>query len=133
MMAAAVKTMARNKSPLPKNTVEKKRSSLWPSRSRSTPMNHRKATPSNGTRFMASATVLEFVSSQAPGSSGSVGTERRSNKTISVNKIEKTIPAIAAAFGVFRLVRVSVSPLDITDLASPDAASKNKAFKKPPD
>jgi hypothetical protein len=60
---------------------------------------------------MANATVLEFVSSQAPGSSGSVGTERRSSNTIRVNKIEKIIPAIAAAFGVLRLVRVSVSLL----------------------
>jgi len=64
---------------------------------------------------MASATLLELVESQAPGSSGSSGTERRSRETITTSSMEKMIPAIAAAFGVLRLVRVSISLLGITD------------------
>jgi hypothetical protein len=43
--AAEANSMARNKSPLPRKTVAKKRSSSSPNRSRSTPMNHKKAKP----------------------------------------------------------------------------------------
>src|SRR5258708_19384868 len=73
--AAAANSIARNNKPLPKNTVAKKRSSSWPSRSRSTPMNHRKATPANGTRFNATAIVPVSVVSHAPASSGSAANE----------------------------------------------------------
>jgi hypothetical protein len=64
-------------------------------------MNHRKATPENGTRFNARAIVPVSVTSHAPRSSGSAGMERRSSQKIANSKREKTIPAIAAAFGVF--------------------------------
>jgi hypothetical protein len=61
---ADAKSMAGNKSPLPRNTVAKKRSSRSPNRSRSTPMNHKKAMPANGTRFSARATLFELVLSE---------------------------------------------------------------------
>ena len=41
-------TIARNKSPLPRKTDPKKRSSSSPSWSLNTPMNHRKAIPASG-------------------------------------------------------------------------------------
>src|SRR3974377_202423 len=78
-------------------------------------MNHRKAMPANGTRLSASATALELLCSQAPGSWGSAGAEmRNSQKTVS-NRMENSIPAIAAAFGVLKLVRVR-GPVDIMGL-----------------
>ena len=55
--AAATNSTLTNKMPLPRNTVAKKRSSRSPIRSRSTPINHRKAIPANGTRLSAIATV----------------------------------------------------------------------------
>ena len=78
--AAEANSMARNKSPLPRNTVAKKRSSKSPRRSRSTAMNHKKAMPAKGTRFGARATVFELVLSHAPVSSGSARTESRNSK-----------------------------------------------------
>ena len=54
--AAATNSMPRNRRPLPRNTVAKKRSSRRPSWSRMTPMNHRKAIPAKGIRLSASAT-----------------------------------------------------------------------------
>ena len=51
-----------------------------------TPMEHRNATPPKGTRFIATATFLESVVSQALGSSGSVGNERRSSETITTKE-----------------------------------------------
>jgi hypothetical protein len=104
---AAVKMLARNSSELPKNTVEKNRSSWAPRRSRSTPMNQRKATPANGTRFNASITVLVLPVSQTPDSRGSAGIERRSSHNITIISTAKTMPATAAAFGVFRRARTS--------------------------
>ena len=53
--AAATKSIAMKSRPLPRNTVAKKRSSASPTRSRTTPMNHRNAIPANGTS--ASATT----------------------------------------------------------------------------
>ena len=55
--AAATNSMATNNRPLPRNTVAKNRSSRSPIRSRSTPMNQRKAMPANGMRFSAIATA----------------------------------------------------------------------------
>jgi hypothetical protein len=100
--AAAANSIARNNKALPKKTVAKKRSSRCPSRSRSTPINHRKATPANGTRFNAIVIALVSVPSQAPGSSGSAGIEVRISHRIDSRSSEKAIPAMAAAFGVFR-------------------------------
>ncbi len=99
--AAAANNIARNNKALPKNTLAKKRSSSWPSRSRSTPINHMKATPANGTKFNATVIALVSVASQAPGSSGSAGMEVRSSHRINNRSSEKAIPAMAAAFGVF--------------------------------
>src|SRR6516165_5702467 len=108
-MAPAANSIARNSRPLPKNTVAKNRSSRLPKRSRKTPMNHRKASPANGTRFNAMATRLELVLSQSPDSSGSVGTEIRSSQKTAKSRTQNRIPAIAAAFGVFQFARVIVS------------------------
>src|SRR4051794_36823653 len=91
--AAATNSMARNNKALPKKTVAKKRSSCCPSRSRSTPINHKKATPANGMRFSASATVLAFEASQAPDSNGSAGTERRSSQKIFYQQMVNTEPS----------------------------------------
>ena len=54
VVAAPTNSMARKSSPLPMKTVEKSRSSTSPSCSRTTPMNHRKAIPANGTRLRLS-------------------------------------------------------------------------------
>jgi hypothetical protein len=72
-------------------------------------MNQRKASPAKGTRFSANATRFALVLSQSPGSSGSVGTEIRSNQNIVKSRIQNRMPAIAAAFGVLKFARVSVS------------------------
>jgi len=61
--AAELNSMARNKSPLPRKTVAMKRSSFAPRRSRTTPTNHKKAMPENGTRFSARLTVLQLPES----------------------------------------------------------------------
>lgn len=49
-VTVAPNSMARKRSPLPMNTVETSRSSTSPSCSRTTPINHKKAMPANGTR-----------------------------------------------------------------------------------
>ena len=100
--AAATNSMATNNRPLPRNTVPKKRSSRWPIRSLSTPMNHKKAIPANGMRFSAIATAArrrESVSHE-PGTAGSAGTETLSNTSATSRNTEKMIPATAAARGV---------------------------------
>src|SRR5258708_380576 len=79
-------------------------------------MNHRKATPAKGTRFNAIATVWESVVIQAPESSGSAGTERRSSQSIVSRRTEKTMPAIAPPFGVFRRARARAILSDIIRL-----------------
>ena len=53
----AQNSLATNSSPLPRNTVAKKRSSFSPMRSRTTPTNHSKAIPANGSRLRAPATA----------------------------------------------------------------------------
>jgi hypothetical protein len=47
-LAAAAKSIETKSSPLPKNTVEKNRSSRRPMRSLTTPMNQRNAIPAKG-------------------------------------------------------------------------------------
>src|SRR5215469_16219648 len=98
--AAALNSIPRYNRPLPKNTVAKNRSSASPSRSRSTPMNHKNAIPANGTRLSARATASEFPLSHDPGSRGSAGTERRSSQNTTMSKIANRMPAIAPALGV---------------------------------
>ena len=46
--------------------------------------------------------------SHAPDSCGSSGTEILNSQNARISRIEKSIPAIAAALGVFRLARVRV-------------------------
>src|SRR6478752_9757677 len=131
--AAEAKNMARNKSPLPKKTVAKKRSSSSPSRSRKTPMNHKNAMPAKGTKFSATATVPELVFSQAPVSNGSARTESRKRKRLVIRRAENRMPAMAAARGVFnrvRMERVSFLLIDCSEvfyplrLAIPSTAGK---------
>src|SRR5208282_4474598 len=107
--AAEANSMARNKSPLPRKTVAKKRSSSSPRRSRSTPMNHQKAMPANGTRFSARATLFELVLSRAPVSSGSARAESRNSKRPVVRRTEKRMPATATAGGAFNHARIKVA------------------------
>src|SRR5436305_2714671 len=112
--AAATNSIERKSSALPRNTVAKKRSSCRSSRSRSTPIDHRKATPANGTRFKASVIRLVLATSHAPESSGSSGIDGRSSAKIANINSENTIPATAAAFGVFsRALTISSSAIDI--------------------
>jgi hypothetical protein len=54
-------------------------------------------------RFNAKPTENELVLSHSPGSAGSLGREIRSNENAATNKAENSIPAIAAALGVFNL------------------------------
>src|SRR5262245_23959148 len=81
-------------------------------------MNQRKATPANGIRLSARATVPELFVSHAPESSGSAGTERRNRPRTTTRRTEKMMPATAAAFGVRRLPLVRV---DISVIALPSA------------
>src|SRR5579872_1127744 len=101
--------MARNRSPLPRNTVAKKRSSCSPIRSRSTPMNHRKATPANGRRFSARGMDFPLLESHVPSSNGVAGAETRMSTRLMMSRIENTIPAIAAARGAFNRSRTAVT------------------------
>src|SRR6516164_825446 len=123
--AAAANSIAKNNNPLPKNTVAKNLSSRSPRRSRKTPMNHRNAIPANGTRLTARATVLDSDLSHDPGSCGSSGTEILNSQRTKKSRIENSIPAIAAALGVFRFARVRVLCLVIIDFL---ARQSNGAF-----
>jgi hypothetical protein len=60
-------------------------------------------------RFNAKITVLEFALSHSPDSKGSLGTKIRSSENAAINRAENSIPAIAAAFGVFNLDRINLS------------------------
>ena len=62
-ITAPMKSIARKSSPLPRNTVENSRSSISPSWSRTTPMNHRKAMPANGIRWRLSRIIVRRLSS----------------------------------------------------------------------
>ena len=101
MAAEEAKVTARNRSPLPRKTVVKKRSSFAPMRSRSTPMNHRKAIPAKGSRLRASRIECALWASHVPGSRGLSGTESRISTTLMMSKIENRMPAIAPARGAF--------------------------------
>ena len=65
--------------------------------------------PSEGHQVQRQCDPIALVLSQSPGSSGSVGTEIRSNQNIVNSRIQNRMPAIAAAFGVLKFARVSVS------------------------
>lgn len=84
------------------NTVAKKRSSRFPRRSRSTPMNQRNAIPANGTRLTERDTVPELSRSHALASIGRTGTECRSSRRLIISKAENMMPATAAARGALR-------------------------------
>jgi hypothetical protein len=107
--AAAANKVARKSSPLPRKTVAKKRSSRVPRRSRSTPMNQRNEIPATGIKFNASATRPRSAVSQAPASNGSAGMTDRSIQKIAINRIEKTMPATAAALGVLSWALVMIA------------------------
>ena len=72
-------------------------------------MNHKNEMPANGTRFNARATVFELVLSHIRASSGSARTENRKSVRPAISKIEKRMPATAAARGVFKSFRISVT------------------------
>ena len=100
--------MARNSSPLPRNTVAKNWSSCIPIRSRSTPINHRKLIPAKGNRSRAISMDFELSASHLPGSSGLSGIESRRSVTLMMSRIENKIPAIAPARGAFSWAEIAV-------------------------
>lgn len=73
-----------------------------PIRSRSTPMNQRKAIPAKGTRFSASATFHDCPPSHSPGSRGCRRSVCRTSETATSSRTENRMPATAAALGVFK-------------------------------
>jgi hypothetical protein len=77
-------------------------------RSRSTPINHRKAMPANGSRCSARLTVFQLTASHVPASCGLAGTDIRMSTRLMMSRVENTIPATAAARGVFKGARVKV-------------------------
>jgi hypothetical protein len=81
--------------------VAKKRSSYYPSRSRITPMNHRKAMPANGRRYKAREIVFGWWIIPVGCDSGLGGMEIRKSRKLVMAKREKRMPATAAARGVF--------------------------------
>ena len=101
--AAATNIMPTNNRPLPRKTVAKKRSSCAPIRSLITPINHRKAIPANGMRFSPTATAVLFPESVShpPATAELAGAESLSRVSDAIRSTEKTMPASAAARGVF--------------------------------
>ena len=69
-------------------------------------MNHKKASPANGTRFNANAARPELVLSHSPASSGSVGTDIRRSQSTAMKRMQNKMPAMAAALGVLKFARV---------------------------
>lgn len=65
-------------------------------------MNQRKEIPAKGIRCSAVATDWELVCNQVPASSGSWGSDSRSNHTLAISSNEKRMPAMAAARGARR-------------------------------
>src|SRR5947208_2104344 len=99
---AATKVSPRYNKPLPKKIVENNWSSSSARRSRTTPMNHRKAIPANGNKLKAREIVLACPASTAPVSDGSVGMESRMSVCPVAKSTAKIMPAMAAARGVLR-------------------------------
>ena len=99
-VAAPAKTMARNSSPLPMNTVEKNWSSNLPRRSLATAMNQRKARPANGTRARANLNGPMSPDSQAPVSFERSPMVWRMMVELTPKSTAKMIPAMAPATGV---------------------------------
>src|SRR5208283_3045569 len=97
--AAPTNSMATNSRPLPRKTDAKNRSSRRPIRSRTTPMNHKKAIPANGTRSNAIAKVARRAgsASHTPASAVSDGVETIMRMRARPSSAEKRIPATAAA------------------------------------
>src|SRR6266700_1536333 len=99
---AATKVSQRYNKPLPKKIVENNWSSSSARRSRTTPMNHRKAIPANGNKLKAKESVFACPASDAPVSDGSVGMESRMRVCPVAKSTAKIMPATAAARGVLR-------------------------------
>ena len=95
--------IARNSSPLPKNTDKKNLSSNLPNPSRTTPMNHRNAIPANGINTDAILTRRSRQSSHRdPGGPPSGRAVRISTSAVPNSTANRT-PATAAARGVVNL------------------------------
>jgi hypothetical protein len=86
--------MAMKRNPLPRNTVAKNRSSRSPMRSRTIPMNQRKAIPENGTRFNARMICrLRPGSASHEPSPGPPGTAVRTSTSAAVSRRANNTPA----------------------------------------
>ena len=88
--------MATKRMPLPRKTVENRRSSTTPIWSRTTPMNQRKAMPANGTRFSPACSRRRRPGSadRTPGVAPESAERTMTSPTMS--STAKTIPATAA-------------------------------------
>jgi hypothetical protein len=86
--------------PLLRKMVAKNRSSCGPNRSRTTPVNHRKAIPAKGNKVSTRETVLDQDASQSVViSSGLTLAILVVRAMMVISRTEKTMPAIAAARG----------------------------------
>ena len=108
VVTAPWKSMSRNSSPLPRKTVENNRSSTGPSRSRTTPMNHRKAIPANGTRCRPTLTSARRLSSDCSVRGSASPRARRIIVSAASRRTANTIPATAAERRVRHKRAVSV-------------------------
>jgi hypothetical protein len=95
-VTAPTNSMARKRSPLPRNTVENRRSSTSPICSRITPMNQRKAIPANGTRLRLHRINVRRWASDWSDWRLSVDRARRSITIAVRSSTAKRMPAIAA-------------------------------------
>ena len=94
---AEANNLARKSSPLPRKTLAKNLSSYSRRRSRTTPMNQRKAMPAKGSRLSATWTGLASPASHPPASCGSAGMERRTSTRLTMSSRAKRMPATAVA------------------------------------
>jgi hypothetical protein len=106
--AAEAKSVARDKSPLPRKTERPwqiSRSLSSPRRSRSAPMNH-KGNAREWHQQVQRQRLCPNWSSAKPALHRICRTESRNNKRPEIMRTEKRIPALAAADGVFKRTRI---------------------------
>ena len=113
-------SIAKNSSPLPKKTVENSRSSTLPSCSRTTPMNHKKAIPANGTRWRLNRMRLRRCASVWSASRLPSDKAMRIIVSAVMSSTAKMIPAIAADRRLRHRRAVSTGASVVTSLTSSD-------------
>jgi hypothetical protein len=104
--------MARKRNPLPRNTVENRRSSTaTPICSRTTPMNHKNAMPANGTRLRPTRISLRREASPSSDCRLSSLSATRIIIMAAMSRTANAIPARAAARRLHQKRAVSTGPL----------------------